>query len=632
MRKFDAYRKDDPGDNGLNNASILTFSKDVVDALIKELTQNSIDAKEDGQEKVCVKINMFELGTEEIQELDSLRLILEEMSSYWAVKNQTDFVKFFNNGRDLIQGGKMNVFAFEDFNTKGLEGDRTKGSFKNLIYDEGVSDNKPDNALGGFGIGKNSFFALTALQTVIYSSFHENRGHMFMGVTKLAEYVDENDVRKNNRVYYGDWEGGEVVHVTEPDLIPDLFRRSENGLSSFALGVQSEPEWKKLVIKALIKNYWFLFEEDKILAEVGEILLNKENYSEYASDVFEGEDSILAFIHTFNDPQYTFEYDVHAIGGIKILLCEQPEDSSFDYPDSIVFIRDGMMIKEYTLGVRNLPNRVAGIIYCDNSEGNKILSKMEPPAHDNFESFYLPKKHPTLTEEDGKKIIKQIESYRRKAVLSLKETYNMPTKQVGFVDELLSGLSVSTGDGGSTGNNSKSVEESFSVAKQEGDIELELSSSTSNVISTLEESEETEEVVGGKQREGKGGGGSRDDTVKGNGDKGKGSKKRSRNNETISKAKFYFSHEDSGHNHYVLIVYSEKDLKNVSLKFTQHGDSPTKAVSTKLIRATNGIENFKVIKQESYFELTGLNLKANIRNKFDVVFEEDYKSAFKVLK
>ena len=48
MRKFDAYKKEDPGNNGLNNASILTFSKDVVNALIKELTQNSIDAKEDG--------------------------------------------------------------------------------------------------------------------------------------------------------------------------------------------------------------------------------------------------------------------------------------------------------------------------------------------------------------------------------------------------------------------------------------------------------------------------------------------------------------------------------------------------------------------------------------------------------
>jgi hypothetical protein len=32
MKKFDAYKKDEPGNNGLNNASILTFSKDVVNA------------------------------------------------------------------------------------------------------------------------------------------------------------------------------------------------------------------------------------------------------------------------------------------------------------------------------------------------------------------------------------------------------------------------------------------------------------------------------------------------------------------------------------------------------------------------------------------------------------------------
>ena len=44
LPSFDAYYKSDPNDNGLNDAAMLTFSKDKLNGLIKELTQNSIDA------------------------------------------------------------------------------------------------------------------------------------------------------------------------------------------------------------------------------------------------------------------------------------------------------------------------------------------------------------------------------------------------------------------------------------------------------------------------------------------------------------------------------------------------------------------------------------------------------------
>ena len=637
MRKFNAYGKPDPGNDGLNNASILTFSKDVVDALVKELTQNSIDAKEDPTGKVRVKVDMFELKTDDVPGFDSVGVILGKMSSYWDKLRQPNFVKFFNNASNLVEGGILNVFSFEDFNTKGLEGDETRGSFKNLVFDEGVSDYKPDNALGGFGIGKNSFFALTSLQTVFYSSYHNDRGHSFVGVTKLAEYVDD-EVRKNGRVYYGDWDNGTIKHVTDESAIPPMFRRDENGLSSYALGVDPEPEWKSLVIKALIKNYWFLFESDMIEAEVGGELINKDNYFDFAADVFSDDGSILAFIETFKNPDLTFEYDVHAIGGIRVLLSEQPEQSSIEYPDKIVFIRDGMMIKEYPLGVRNLPNNVAGIVYCDNAKGNKILSNMEPPAHNDFEEFYLPKKHPTLTEVDGKKIKNEIVRYKTRSVRSIKNKYSQPTRQVDFVDELLSGLSMTDGEGAKVGKSSESDEESFFFAKKEIDMELEFHSSSPNAVfnSNEEDDSEEEEPEGGKKTtKGLRGGGVNpsDGDGEGDGAGGRGSlKKRARKTKSISSAKFYYSHSKDDLSHYILVVYVASDLKEVSLKFTQHGDSPTKAISTKLIEASNDLGKLNFIDHGSFYEITGMNLKSKLKNKYKVVFQEDFQSAFKILK
>ena len=624
MKKFNAYPKEDPGDNGLNNASILTFSKDVINALIKELAQNSIDAKNLTAKKVKVKVNLFEIEKTAIEGFDGLQEIFKNMIDYWKARNQSDFVKFFESAFDLTQKNKINVFAFEDFNTYGLEGDDNSGSFKNLIFDEGVSDNKPDNALGGFGIGKNSFFALTNLQTVFYSSKNEKEGYKFFGVSKLAEFVDSNGQRRNSRIYYGDWNSGKAKAVIEPERIPNAFKREENGLSSFALGVEHNPDWKNLVIKAFIKNYWFLFEKDEIEAEIGDTTLNKDNYWDHANDVFEADDAILAFIETYKKPQFDEEYDIHEIGKIRILLSEEPAGSSINYPDKIVFFRNGMMIKEYDLGkLRNLPNNIAGIIYCDNSDGNKILSMMEPPAHDDFQSFYLPKKHPTLTEQDGKTIIRQIENAKTESVKKIKLMYSQPTKNVAFVDELLSGLSVSNGVGNSVGTNTSSKDETFYIGKKEGEKTIAISSSSPNIV--FSDSDDPTYKPGTAET---------DNPDFKHIDPKPSIKKRKirpKKPNSIERAKVYFSHEESGFNYYNLIITTVSNIDQGSIKLTQHGDSPSKALTTDLIQVSNSSSSFKFLNHGSHYEIFGLTLKAGLSNVFQLKFKENFKSAFKIL-
>jgi hypothetical protein len=624
MKTFSAYPKEDPGDNGLNNASILTFSKDVIDALIKELAQNSIDAKNKNSSKVKIKVNIWEIDKSEIEGFNGLEEILNNMSDYWSRKKQTDFVKFFQRALDLTQKVNINVFAFEDFNTYGLEGDDTLGSFKNLIFDEGVSDNKPDNALGGFGIGKNSFFALTNLQTVFYSSKSEKEGHKFLGVSKLAEYIDSNGQRRNSRIYYGDWTSGKAKAVIDSEFIPTAFRREENGLSSFALGVDYNLDWKNLVIKAFIKNYWFLFEKDEIEAEIGDIALTKDNYWDHANSVFDVDDAILAFIETYKKPQFEEEYDIHEIGKIKILLSEEPAGSYITYPDKIVFFRSGMMIKEYDLGrVRNLPNNVAGIIYCDNAEGNKILSNMEPPAHDDFQSFYLPKKHPTLTEEDGKRIIREIDNAKTDAVKKIKLMYSQPTKQVAFVDELLSGLTVSNGVGNSVGANTSTKEETFHLGIKEGEKTIAVSSNSPNIV--FSDSEDPTDKLGPSVTD------NPNFEPKDKNHKKIKRKLRPKKTNSIERAKVYFSHEDGGFNYYNLIIQTLNNIDNASIKLTQHGDSPSKALTTDLIQISNGSSSFKFLNHGSHYEIFGLTLRSGLSNVFQLKFRENFKSAFKIL-
>jgi hypothetical protein len=554
---FNSFTKADPNNNGLNNAAILTFSKDVLDALVKELTQNSIDALATRNSKLKIRIRMEPVQKKGIPNIEQIDSILDKMIVYW--NKQIDFVNFFNDAKQILQSDSIHTFIFEDFNTKGLLGDCNSGTFKSLLIDEGVSDKDHKNSLGGFGIGKNAFFAFTGLQTVFYTSYNQE-GCKFMGVTKLAEYKDENNKKRNNRIYYGQWQKDlpddptDLEYISDSSLIPDFFKRNENGLSSFAIGVQNSDQWQTHTKQALIRNYWFLFENDLLEAEIDGEIINNSNYFDEAEKIFIEDKSILSYIKTFKDPQIYVKENIAHINNINILLREAlPGD---DYPNRIVIIRDGMMIKEVFPGVSGLPNNISGIIYCDNPDGNEILGKMEPPAHNDFVPFLLPKKS-DLTVNDGEKIIRQIDNAKKKCVRMIKEQYNESSSSVALIDELMSGLSDSISKGIGKGKAVISKDETFDIIKKEEEFELNFDSTnkTAVILGNGNGKVEFGGISSGSSKSGNSGGNSK---------KGK-SKKR---NQTLIKTSFFFSKSDSKTNHYKMIVYADRDIDNTNISFT----------------------------------------------------------------
>ncbi len=618
---FNSFPKADPNDNGLNNAAILTFSKDVLDALVKELTQNSIDALTTRNSKLKIRIRMEPIQKKLIPNIEQLDAILDKMIDYWH--KQKDFVNFFKSAKKILQSDSLHTFIFEDFNTKGLLGDCNSGTFKSLIIDEGVSDKDHKNSLGGFGIGKNAFFAFTSIQTVFYSSYNQE-GCKFMGVTKLAEYKDENNKKRNNRIYYGQWQKelpddtSDLEYISDTNLIPDFFKRNENGLSSFAIGVQNSENWQTHTKQALIKNYWFLFENDLLEAEIDGEIINNSNYFNEAAKIFMEDKSILSYIETFKDPQINVKEKIVHINNINILLREaNPGD---DYPNRIVIIRDGMMIKEVFPGVSGLPNNISGIIYCDNPDGNEILGKMEPPAHNDFVPYLLPKKS-DLTETDGALIVKQIDTAKKNCVRKIKEQYNEPSSSVALIDELMSGLSDSISKGIGKGNAVISKDETFDIIKKEKEFELKFDSYDKTAVIRGNANGKGDE--GG----GSGGGGSKGSASGGGGNSKK--EKRKKRNQTLIKTSFFFSKSAGKTNHYKMIVYADRDIENTNISFTQYGDSGASSMSSVLLSVKDTAGSYSFRSEGSGYVIEGIKLKNNIRNVFDLEFEEMEQSAFK---
>jgi hypothetical protein len=630
LPSFDAYYKSDPNDNGLNDAAMLTFSKDKLNGLIKELTQNSIDAITQRGTKLKIKVRLESINKNCIPNIEQLDNILDNLISYESWAAQKDFIKFFENSKKILKSNDLYMFSFEDYNTLGLIGNRSKGSFNKLLFAEGSSEKSHKNSLGGFGIGKNAFFGYSGLRTVFYSSLNLE-GHKFMGVTKLAEYKDDLGKKKSNRIYYGLWnkeeDVNEISHISNEDQIPAFFRRKEFGLSSYAIGVEKSDDWKDHAKQALIRNYWLLLETDMLEAEIGGDVLDKSNYYEEAIKTFKDDKSILSYIDTFREPHIEITEDIAYINKINIKLREA--ESQDEYPNKIVFIRDGMMIKEYSPGIGGLPNNISGIILCNNNEGNEILSHMEPPAHNDFLPSLLNEKC-ELTEKDGKLILKQIDDAKKKAVKLIKEKYNTPTTNVAIIDELLSGLTGAETKNNGTGKTKTNELESFNKIKPDKDYIVQIISNVKiakvlneDPTGTIVPKEATKipattpvkfpiitppEIPQPPVPR----------------------RPKLKTNNQI-KASLYFSNAIDRHNMYKMVVYTNKDIKNTSLSFTQYGDSGGGTMTSELISVKDSVGDYKFKQIKGGYVIEGINLKKDIRNVFDIEFNEKEPSAFKFL-
>ena len=288
---FFSYRaNDDASDNGPRTAAVLTFSGNTNDSFVKELTQNSLDARSTRNGNLKIVVKSMLLSKQEIPNFQQFELSLNQMEKYWNSKSD-QYKRFFETSKKSISRNDVNVLVFEDYLTNGLHGDDYKGTFKNCVNDENVSGKEHGDSLGNHGIGKNSIFGYSGIHTVYYSSLNQLNEYKFKGVSKLGNYEDENNVKRSDRIYYGDVDGETVRLLNDPNRIPNCFKRQAIGLSQFVIGAELNDQWQVNVKKAFISNYWFLFEIGKLEVNIQGIVLNQLNYHQIATDLFKDDNT-----------------------------------------------------------------------------------------------------------------------------------------------------------------------------------------------------------------------------------------------------------------------------------------------------------------------------------------------------
>lgn len=442
-------------EKGPNNPTALTFKGTKYHSLIRESIQNSLDAVDDVTKPVKVAFDYRSFSGIEFPEFFKLKEHIEGCLNKYPTDDNAR--KLFKPMLDNFNGNRydqnIGYLRIVDTNTTGMHYDANDANSPfNAFISEGIAS-KPNGSGGSFGFGKAVFWMLSPISTVFVSSKTDTEVN-FEGQSKLCtHYLTPGEDLSPNGLY--DTNGlGNVI--TEENSIPEYFRPKEKGTSVFVLGCNNfDDEIRKELIQAVLRNFWMAIFRNRLIVEIDNISICKDNLSGLMEDYFDSYNNKERENYEYN-PRYFYNIIEQAeigIDGYKIiedsvemngkqcnvtLYIHKQEDANGQF----VFMRSPLMTV-YTQKLSGCKG-VDGVFICESEEGNNHLREMEDCSHDSWSrpNYAARGNHPDIVATRSLNAIKEFikNSVRTELLDSAQET-----EQIVGLDKILT-ISTPKGD------------------------------------------------------------------------------------------------------------------------------------------------------------------------------------------
>lgn len=393
---------------GFNDGALDHFKGHRLSSMVREVIQNSLDARRDSNQPVKICIEIKRIPRSECPEVNFIKRHIESSLEMAQEQNLPDVEKFYKNSLTRISDdSEVRFLAIHDYNTTGLEGplDRSTGSWYALVKGSGISQ-KSAGSLGSFGHGSKAPFTLSAIRSIFYLSYVagplglEKR---FQGKSILQSHSDpdsDDGSQTQGTGFYG-WSTN--CHPLTNEQIPtwaDQIRSvkfHESGttilIPHYQLTEDEEPE----IAITVIANFFYAIMEGHLEIEIGnETTLNKTNifekYSEYENRL-EHEQSEIDIDRIRENFLSLTAITKSTEQGIQ----EVPEMGSFRWyirvDDNLERFRvalarqNGMLIRHNPKSLERFPlKKPFEMFVCvEGSAGSDLLKRVENPTHDDFE-------------------------------------------------------------------------------------------------------------------------------------------------------------------------------------------------------------------------------------------------------
>lgn len=385
---------------GLAYAGFETFRGSPYTSCARETGQNSRDAAR-GSKPVKVSFDLLHVERDDIPfaaELEhSIRCCLE------APQNEKTQAHL-QRALAAISAPTVKVLRIADINASGLTGpiDDAASVFTALVKGDGITNKPDETSAGSFGIGKNAAFAVSELQTVIYSTCYEDaeKRPCFAAQGRLRLISHTDGARKCSAEGY--WGAEDFRAIEDPAAVPSWLARSEIGTSIHAIGFDERDHWASRMTLSLITNFFAAIDRGQIEFEVDGKPINSSSLDSVMID------EALATLAAEHDELAELER------ARRLLLCIRSEAAtrhtisiaglgdfalhllvSENLPREVHVLRNGIYITDnfakFSQPMRLFPGTrefTAVLEPAPSVNGrapSALLKQLENPAHDAFE-------------------------------------------------------------------------------------------------------------------------------------------------------------------------------------------------------------------------------------------------------
>jgi hypothetical protein len=638
--------------DGPNDPMHENFKGNPFSSIVRESLQNSLDAVKNEEKPVTVEYRFFKISRLE-KEFPNLFKIEEHIKggkrffpkNSQAQKLFNEMLEYLNSKRgDGKKKTKIDCLKISDYNTTGMayESDESSDEYTNspffaFLKAKGVSPKGDTGKGGSFGFGKQAYFGLSAIRTVIVSTITEDNSHFFQGKTRLTTHLGPNGEKLTASGFY---DNGNGKPVTNPDQIPDLFKRTKKGTDICVIGIEKKDYWEKM-IKSVLNNFWLAIYENKLAVKIKDVEINQDNIDEKINAYFEDEEvesgsindyeawSALPYYKAVNhagdtDDFRIFPGQLDTLGKVKLYIYLKE-----GLMNRIAYLRKPKMVVYKQ--TNNKLNGYTGVFICEDESGNQILTEMENPAHsvwssDNYKSHGGP--HP-----DGIKAQREISDFINRCldkldkknvggkqdVLGLEEWLSIPENLIGDDElegenpNLIAGEETDITTDKETGAETTTIDDMKKVevkVKENKNIKDE---------QEIDFDEEGELDVGAGKTRGSGG----DSKEHGDDKATKGSPGSENAKRILSISYRVIAEWNNSHREHLLLIKSKEKAKNAEIEIKVGTDSNTRKDDNllRIIEADSG--------EISDNKIKNINLKKG-RNKLRIRFENDLKHSINI--
>lgn len=432
---------------GLAYAGFETFKGSPYTSCARETGQNSRDAAL--AQPVSVRFNLLAIPRRDVPFADELEHSIE---CCLASPHDQKTRQHLERALKTIRASEVKVLEISDRNTTGLTGPTTdpRSVFAALVKGDGVTNKADETSAGSFGIGKNAAFAVSDLQTVIYSTRYMDipaggtERFAAQGRVRLISHTD--GPRKLSAEGY--WGKSGFSALEDVADVPHWMRRTEIGTSIFSIGFREQDHWVERMTLSLATNFFLAVDRKEIEFSVGpsvhinqaslDSILNSSELEAVANEADQVEDlrrarRLLECIRS--EAASRHEIVVPGLGDFTLHLLVQD-----GMPREVHVLRNGIYITDNFSkfsepmrrfpGVREFTAVLEPSTVGQGKHPSALLKQLENPAHDAFEPERI------VDEGDREKAKKHIKQLIRKARDIIRAAAKMEDLSSSHLDEL----------------------------------------------------------------------------------------------------------------------------------------------------------------------------------------------------